>query len=68
MVDNAAAFGAEKFQGFLRRQEGAENVQVELAVKAALGHFFERQEFIDASVVDQNVVTSRTPFSSRRTV
>ena len=57
-IDHATALGAEVLRGFLRSQEEAENVGVELAVELFLGDLVERGELIDASVVDQYIQLS----------
>ena len=54
-VDDAAAGGIEIFQRFLRGQQQAEHIQIELLVEMLLGDLFERREFIDARVVHEHV-------------
>ena len=46
---------AEVLDGFLRREEQAEHVEIELLVKVLGGHVLERRELVDAGVVDQDV-------------
>jgi hypothetical protein len=46
---------AKLFDRFLRRENQAENIQIELPVEMLLGDLFEREEFINARVVDKNV-------------
>ena len=59
--------GAEVLDRFLRRQDQAEHVEVELLVEVLGGHVFQRSELVDAGVVDQDVEPCRTPSSPRQT-
>jgi hypothetical protein len=43
------------FHGFLRGEQQAEHIQIELLVEMFLGDLFERREFVDARVVHENV-------------
>ncbi len=54
-VDDAAAVGADVLDGFLRRQDQAEHVEIELAPEVLHRHLFERGKLVDAGVVDQAV-------------
>ncbi len=40
---------------FLSGEKHAQNVHIEHSMKLLLGHFFERHEFINAGIVDQDV-------------
>ena len=40
---------------FLSGEKHAKNVHIEHSVKLLLGHFFERHEFVNAGVVDQDI-------------
>ena len=41
--------------GFLRCEEQAENIDVKMFVKLLLGDLFQRREFVNSGVVDQNI-------------
>src|SRR5215469_8265012 len=54
-VDDAAAFGPHQLGRFLRGQEKAENIKVEVPVEVFFGDAVERGELIDPGIVDQDV-------------
>src|SRR4030095_3424360 len=54
-VDNATAVGIEMLECFLGDENYSENVSVKHSMKLFLGDFFQRHEFINAGVVNENV-------------
>src|SRR5258708_4849796 len=54
-IDDASACGTEQLQRRLRRADEAENIQVELLSEMLLRDVLERREFIDASVVHEDI-------------
>ena len=54
-VDDGATAGVEGCDRFLRGEEQAEHVKIELLMEMFRGDLFKRQELIDTSVVHQNV-------------
>ncbi len=54
-VDDAPAVGIEVLECFLSGEKHAKNVHIEHSVKLLLRYFFERDEFINAGVVDQDI-------------
>ena len=46
------------FRRFLRSENQSENIQIELLMKMFLGDLLERQHFINARVIDQDVKRS----------
>src|SRR6266581_7562037 len=54
-VDDVSTSRIEQPYRGLRSEDQAEHIQIEMLVEVLLRHVFERGEFIDARVVDQNV-------------
>src|SRR3954468_7283110 len=54
-VNDAAASGTELLDGFLRREDETEDIDVELSVEVLFGDVFERDKFVNAGVVDENI-------------
>ena len=54
-VDHAAAVFAEQLRRFLRGQQQAEHVEIELLVEVLGRHFFQRRELVNAGVVYENI-------------
>src|SRR5271165_656516 len=54
-VDDAAAFGADEFHGFLGGEQQAEYVEIKMAVEEFLGDLTQWCELINPRVVHQNI-------------
>src|ERR1044071_1829161 len=54
-VNDASPIVSEILNGFLRREQQTENVQIELFVKVFLVNSFKRRELVNACVVHQNI-------------
>src|SRR6476660_1457666 len=59
-INDAAAFGGEMLECFLSGEKHSENVGIKHFVELLLGDVFERHEFVNASVVNQNVELTKS--------
>jgi hypothetical protein len=58
-VDDDAAVRAETIYRLLRTEDETENIEIEQSVEMLFRHGFERQEFVNTGVVDQDVETTK---------
>src|SRR6478736_7798083 len=54
-INDAAAFGVEMLECFLSGEKHSENIGIKHSVELLLGDFFQRDEFVNAGVVDHDV-------------